>query len=120
MKIALLGIALLFYSCNNPAERTAYETVVAANAFIKSVKAQHPECATGAVSTVCIDITKAVSAKDALIDAAEIYCAGPDFNGTGACNPPTKGTPVYTQALAKLQAATAAYQQTATDLKGAL
>jgi hypothetical protein len=127
--LALLpAVALLLAGCPlSPPERIAYETVVAAKAFTDKTKSQHPECnpATGtaptaATSTVCIDIAKAVSAKDALIDAAEVYCAGPDFNAVGACNPPAKGTPASTQALAKLNAAVAAYNKIAAELKGVL
>lgn len=120
--LALLpAVALFLAGCPlSPPERIAYETVVAAKAFTDKTKQQHPECATGATSTVCIDIAKAVSAKDALITAAEDYCAGPDFNATGSCNPPAKGTPAATQAIAKLNAAVASYNQIAAELKGVL
>ncbi len=102
------------------AATVAYDTLVAAKAFTDKAKTQHPECATGAKSTVCVDLNKAVAAKDVLADALSIYCAGPDFNGGGVCNPPAKGTPAFTQASAKLSAALASYNQTETDLKGVL
>jgi hypothetical protein len=117
--IPALLLAVLVAACT-PLERQAYETVVASKAFLDSVKAKHPECATGATATVCIDLAKATAAKDALIDAVEIYCAGPDFNSGKQCNPPAKGSPAAVQATAKVQAALAAYNQTATDLKGVL
>lgn len=103
-------------------EKIAYNTVVAAKAFIDKTKAQHPECSTTGTTTIvlCADLTRATAAKDALIDATEVFCAGPNFNGGGACEPPAKGTPAYSQAFAKLQAALSAYNQAETDLKGAI
>ena len=105
-------------------EKTAYNTVVAAKAFTDKEKALHPECASAtAVSSgnaTCANLAKATSAKDALIDAIEVYCAGPKFNGGGACDPPAKGTPAATQAIAKLQAALSAYSQSEADLKAVL
>lgn len=124
----LLAVALLLtlvtLGCT-PVEKLAYNTIVAAKAFLDTTKSQHPECTTGAkgsLSTaVCVDLVKAVAAKDVLIDAAEVYCSSPAFDtGNGACSPPAKGTPSQQQALAKLQAAITAYNQTATDLKGVL
>jgi hypothetical protein len=120
VKFVLVLMLGIFVSGCTPPERVAYETIVAAKAFTDKAKSQHPECAMGTTSSLCTNLTRAVSAKDALIDAAEVYCAGPDFNSGSACNPSAKGTPAYAQALAKMQAATAAYSQTAADLKGAL
>jgi hypothetical protein len=117
--IPAILFAAVLVACT-PLERQAYETVVASKAFLDSVKLKHPECTTGATSTVCVDLSKATAAKDALIDAVEIYCAGPDFNSGNACNPPAKGTAAAVQATAKVQAALAAYNQTAADLKGVL
>ena len=105
-------------------EKTAYNTVVAAKAFTDKMKSLHPECASPtAISSgnvLCADLAKATAAKDALIDAIEVYCAGPNFNGGGACDPPAKGTPAATQATTKLQAAISAYTQTEVDLKGVI
>lgn len=116
--IALIGAMVIMVGCS-PLEKVAYQTVVGAKAFTDSVKKIHPECAT-ATSTVCTDVAKAVSAKDALIDAAEAYCSGADFETGGVCNPPTKGTPASAQAIAKLKAAIATYAQTEKDVKGVL
>ena len=102
-----------------PLERTAYNTVVAAKAFLDSEKRQHPECASTPETVDCKDLSQAVGAKDSLIDAITDYCSGPDFNTGGACNPPAKGTPAATQAQAKLQNAITTYNQTAADLKAA-
>lgn len=116
---ALLICAVSFAGCS-PLESTAYQTVVSANAFTHRMKDLHPECATGATTSLCGFLSKATSAKDALIDATEIYCAGPDFNAGGKCNPPAKGTDARTQAEAKLRAAISLYEQAETDLKGAI
>lgn len=100
-----------------------YNLVVAAKGFTDNVRAKHPECL-GAVNTapsvVCADLRKAIGAKDLLIDAMEIYCAGPVFNAGGSCSPPAPGTDSYTQASAKLNAAMAGYSQIDSDLKGVL
>ena len=101
-----------------PLERQAYNTVVGAKAFIGDQKKQHPECAT-VNSQICEYLSRATSAKDALIDAAEIYCSGPDFETGGVCNAPKKGTPAYDTATAKLKAAIANYNQFEKDVKGA-
>jgi hypothetical protein len=102
----------------------AYDLAIAAKAFTDKIKSQHPECATAAgvpgSSTLCVDLARAISAKDTLIDAAEIYCAGPNFNGGGSCDPPAPGTPALTQATAKLNAAMASYSAFESDLKGVL
>jgi len=122
-RIAVL--ALLFVSLGSTGcpqvERTAYNTVVAAKAFTDKIKSQHPECPSfGNRSVLCADLAKAIAAKDLLIDAVEVYCAGPAFNGGGKCDPPAKGTPAYDQVIAKLNAALASYEQSETDLKGVL
>jgi hypothetical protein len=116
--IALL-IPLMLAGCTGP-ERVAYNTIVASKAFLDSAKKQHPECASGAASTVCVDLKKATAAKDTLIDVVEIVCAGPTFNAGGACNFPSKGSPGYQQALDKLNAAIASYNQASADLKAAI
>lgn len=116
--VVVIASALILTAC--PAiERSAYNTVVGAKAFLDKTKAQHPECP-AASSTLCSDLLKATSAKDALIDAAEVYCSSPSFETGGACSPPAKGTSASDQAIAKLKAAIAHYDQTAKDLKGTL
>lgn len=112
-------IAAVFLAGCTPLERTAYQTVVAAKAFLDQEKLAHPECATGSTSVVCADINKAVGAKDALIDAITVYCSGPDFNNGGACNAPDLHSAAGVNAEAKLRAAIAMYNQTAADLKQA-
>jgi hypothetical protein len=115
-----IGTLVLFLSGCPKIEQDAYNVVIAAKGFTDSIKVQHPECATGAKSTVCADLAKAIAAKDLIIDAVEVYCSGPNFNAKGSCDAPAKGTPTYTQAVAKINAAIASYNQTSTDLKGVL
>jgi hypothetical protein len=115
---ALIVAGLLLAGCT-PLERTAYNTVVAAKAFLDKEKQQHPECATGSTSVICEDIGKAVGAKDSLINAITIYCSGPDFNNGGACNAPDLHSEAGVQAEAKLRAAIAQYNQIQADLKTA-
>jgi len=115
-KLNLLLLATLLVACT-PLERSAYNTVVAAKAFLDTERAAHPECVPGVLSTTCVDIARAVAAKDLLIDAITVYCAGPDFGNGGACNAPAKGTAAYVQATTKLQAAIANYNQVSKDLK---
>jgi hypothetical protein len=111
-----LTVALLTAGCT-PVERTAYNTAVAAKAFLDTEKKAHPECISGSTTAICVDIAKAVAAKDLLIDAITVYCSGPDFNNGGACNAPAKGTNAYQVAISKLNAAIANYNQVAADLK---
>lgn len=124
MKIFVASIVtacLLTLSGCPKTEQATYDAVVASTAFINKIMAAHPECQPGGNKTsVCQDLYKAVAAHNVLIDAIETYCAGPDFNGGGACNPPAKGTPALTQATAKLQTAMSAYSQAEKDLKGVL
>lgn len=115
----VMSLALAVAGCT-PVEVSAYRTVVGAKAFLDSMKAQHQECATGAVSTMCDSLKRATGAKDALITAIEIYCAGPQFAAGGPCNAPAKGTPTAQQALAKLQAAISNYQLIEVDVRKAV
>lgn len=119
-RLALLFLvpAILTMTGCPAVERDAYNAIVAGKAFTDSVKSKHPECTPANAATVCMALRKAVAAKDAIIDAAEVYCAGPNFNGGGACDPPAKNSAAATQAVAKIQAAIAGYNQAAADLKG--
>lgn len=114
----VLCLAVTMAGCA-PIERTAYNTFVSAKAFLDKVKSQHPECP-AASSSLCSDLVKATNAKDLLIDAAEIYCSSPSFEAGGVCTPPAKGTPAHDQAVAKLKAAIAHYDQMSKELKGTL
>lgn len=119
-RLAAVLLCLAFAAGCTSLERTAYNTVVASKAFLQSIKMKHPECVSGTVSVICADLAKATAAKDLLIDVGEIYCAGATFDNGGPCSPPTKGTPQYDQAIAKLKAALAGYNQAETDLRGVL
>ena len=116
MGLFLIAVVSVVLGCT-PIEREAYNTVVASKAFLDSYRSHHPECAT-TNSTLCTDIAKATHAKDLVIDAAEAYCAGPEFLNGGACQPPNKKDPAYQQLANKVNAAVAGYQQALSDLRG--
>lgn len=109
----LLG---LMVGCS-PLEKQAYNVIVAAKAFLDAEKKLHPECTPGSSVSMCANLEHATAAKDSLIDAAEIYCSGPQFEAGGACEPPAKGTLAYDQASAKLKAAIAGYAQAEKDVR---
>lgn len=118
----LLCTALFSAGCpkpQTPLERQTYKTVVSSNAFIKKMKSLHPECNQSATSVLCSTLEQATAAKDALIDATEVYCASPDFDANGTCTPPAKGTPASDQATAKLRAALQNYDRFEADLRKA-
>jgi hypothetical protein len=115
--VGILGLAIVIAGCPK-VERDAYNTAVVAKAFLDTEKKAHPECVPGATTTICVDLTKAVAAKDVLLDALTIYCGGPNFATGGACDAPKKGTPGAQQAVDKLNAAVANYKQVQADLKG--
>lgn len=119
----VFGFALVFliWGCDS-LERKAYNTVVGAKAFLDDMKSKHPECVAGtaSTSTICDSLRRATGAKDALIDAAEVYCSGPQFETGGVCQPPAKGTPALQQATAKLQAAISNYTTIESDVRKAV
>jgi|SRR5271157_3945262 len=117
--ISVISLLLCLSVCT-PVERQAYRTIVSAKAFLDSEKSQHPECATTPNTNICQLLKQATSAKDALIDAVNIYCASDSFDNGGPCTPPTKGTPAAQVATDKLKAAIASYNQIYLDIKGAI
>jgi len=127
---ALLAFALITLTGCSSLERTAYNIIVGSKAFTQNISDKHPECGTRDASGhwvpdpnnhagVCVALAKGIAAKDVLIDAAEEYCAGPDFISGGACNAPTSKT-VKDQLAAKVQAAITGYEQTETDIRALL
>jgi len=126
----LLCVALVggLTGCS-PVEVQAYRIIVGAKAFTTSIGNSHQECGardsnlhwvpTPNTSAVCSTIVKLISAKDLMIDVTELYCAGPDFETGGACNPP-KDKGVQAQLAAKVKFAIQNYEQTETDLKSLL
>lgn len=116
--VTILALSALFLAGCPAVERDAYNTAVAAKAFLDTERKAHPECVPGVTSTLCVDIAKAVAAKDVLLDALTVYCGGPNFANGGACDAPKKGTPGAQQAIDKLNAAIANYKQIQADLKG--
>lgn len=122
-KLALLSAlcaTMLMTTACTPLEKQAYRTIVSAKAFIDSEKSQHPECASQPTTSTCVMLRQATSSKDALIDAAEVYCASPSFDAGGPCTPAVKGTPAAQVATDKLKAAISGYNQIYKDMKGAL
>lgn len=114
----LLTLSVLLCMGCTPVEKVAYNTAVGAKAFLDSIKAKHPECAT-AMTTLCSDLRKATAAKDLLIDAGEAYCNEATFAATDktACAPAPKGTAASSQAITALNSAIASYNQASADLK---
>lgn len=116
-------ILCLLIGCT-PIERTAYNTAVAAKAFLDSIKTAHPECAQNPFpagsATLCIDLQKATAAKDLLIDAIEGYCQETALpaTSTAPCNPAPSGTAALTQFTNALNAALAGANQATINLKG--
>lgn len=123
MKRALLIVPFLLflYGCT-PVEKVAYRTVVGAKAFLDSVKSNHPECAGPSLIALCTDLRKAISAKDLLIDAGEVYCNVATFGNsdTTPCHPTDKSTPAGQKALTVLQNSITQYSQAEKDLKGVI
>ena len=116
MKKAVLALPLLLLMGCTPVERLAYNTIVSAKAFLDSEKKAHPECNTPITNAVvCNDLKKATASKDLIIDALEVYCSGPQFESGGVCQPSADPN-----AVVKLKAAIAGYNQSAADLKGVI
>lgn len=117
----ITAISAMIAGCaamHKPIQNQGYQAEVGAEGFINSMRAAHPECKQ-VNSNLCDYLNRAAAAQNVLADALKIFCAGPDFMNGGACNPPAKGTPAYTQAAAKLQAAIKSYSQIEADLKQA-
>lgn len=122
----MLCFALIALTGCSSLERQAYNIIVGSKAFTQNISAKHPECGTRDVNGiwqsahnsagVCSAIDKGIAAKDLLIDAAEAYCAGADFETGGACNVPTSKT-LKDQLAAKVQAAIQGYEQSETDIR---
>ena len=125
----LLCVALIGLTGCSPIEVQAYRIIVGAKAFTTSLGNSHPECGSrdsnqhwvpsANTSPVCSSIVKTIAAKDLMIDIAELYCSGPEFESGGPCTPPAdKG--VQAQLVAKLKFAIQNYEQTETDVKSLL
>lgn len=118
--ICLLVAASLFVSGCPKIEKDAYLAAVGAKAFLDSEYGKHPECLPNTKTGVCDYLAKAVAAKDLLISAGELYCGGEGFATGGACYPPSKKDPKYSQVYDRLQAALAGYKQIEKDLRALL
>lgn len=119
---AVLGVLFTLGGCAS-IEKQARDGIAAANGYITSARAQHPECDPRAhpenqPQTSCQVIRRTTEANNVAIDALETYCGGPAFDaGTGPCTPPAKNTSAYNSALNKLQSALNNLNQTASDIK---
>ena len=122
----LIACAMVFITGCSSLEHQAYNAIVGAKAFTQSISAQHPECGTrdanghwvpsSSTAGVCVSLAKGIEAKDLLIDAAEEYCAGTDFQNGGPCDSPTDKT-LKNQLASKVQAALQNYAQTEADIR---
>lgn len=113
---AALAASLLLSACNTSLQEVARDGIASAYGYTQSVKANHPECATGTQSTTCTILAKTIAAKDSTIDALEVYCTGAAFNaGTGPCVPPSG--PALQTATAALNAALGNLNQEIKDIK---
>lgn len=117
--LCLLCIVPLLSGCS-PLETQAYRAIVGAKAFIDAEHKIHPECTATATQEPCTYLVRAAAAKDLMIDAAEVYCSGPQFEAGGKCQPPSKGTAAYDMATAKLKAAISTYSQAQSDFNKAV
>lgn len=108
MKKAVLVLcsALLLISCQ-PIEKTARDSIAAASGFLNQAKANHPECDPqlpgSETNSICVAIWKAIDAQNFAINALEIYCAGPEFNAGGNCQPDANYKDKLKEALAKMR-----------------
>lgn len=118
--LVVLLAASLFVSGCPKIEKDAYLAAVGAKAFLDSEYGKHPECLPNTTAGICANLSKAVAAKDLLIDAGKLYCGGENFSTGGACYPPSKSDPRYAQVRDRLQSALASYQQIEKDLRALL
>jgi hypothetical protein len=121
LQTKLVGLAVLLFALvacpQQPIEQTARDGIATAKGMLDDAKSRHPECQTDAVSKVCKILKTATSAKDTLIDALSLYCAGaPDpgaksFDEGGPCKPDKSVGP-------RLSAAMKSLDQIMADAKG--
>lgn len=106
----LLG-TLILTACP-PIQETARDGVATAKGYLDAAKAHHPECSTPQVNVgVCDLLSRATGAKDAVIDAVNVYCTSPSYDQTGGVCVPNKS------AKPKLDAALRDLNQILADVK---
>lgn len=106
----ILACTLALTGCQ-PIEKTARDSVAAAKGYLDSAKAHHPECATnGGHGANCDIIARGVGAKDAVIDAVQVYCASSSYDSGSPCSPNKDAEP-------KLKAALQSLDQIMTDVR---
>lgn len=104
-KLFWLPLLAVMLACpgSQSLEKTARDGVASAKGYLDSAKQHHPECATDASSTNCQVIAKGVAAKDAVIDAVNLYCASPSYSDNGGnCVPDKAVEPKLQEALKNL------------------
>lgn len=121
MKLSLvLVFVLVTLACpHQPLEQAARDGIAQAKGMLDDAKGRHPECqvADNAASKVCKVLKTATSAKDTLIDALSLYCAGTpatgdkSFDDGGPCVPDKSVEPKLNSALHSLD-------QIMADVKG--
>ena len=120
-KVASLLLLVVLAGCSS-FEKSARDSIAAASGVLTLLQtpAQYGDsCKANPLQPVCIDINRAISAENAAIDAAEIYCSGPAFETGGKCQPPSDPA-LKNAAEAKLAAALANLTPLITHLKGAV
>jgi len=111
-KLLLLVLSLVLIACNQPIEQTARDSVATAKGYLDSARQHHPECQPNSTGAVCQIISRGVAAKDAVIDAVDIYCASPQYSEQGGPCAPNK------DAAQKLKEALKNLSTIMTDVKG--
>lgn len=99
--LVLLAATLAMTGCQ-PIEKTARDSVATAKGYLDSAKQHHPECAAGGHGANCDIIARGVGAKDAVIDAVQIYCASPNYDAGAPCTPNKDTEPKLKEALKRL------------------
>lgn len=112
LSIVPLLLGMLILTACPPVQETARDGVATAKGYLDSAKAAHPECAAAQVNVgVCTLLSRATGAKDAVIDAVNVYCSSPSYDSTGGVCVPNKS------AKPKLDAALRDLNQILTDVK---
>ena len=120
--LAVLVLAAAAAGCQ-PIEVTARDTIAGAAGFLHNDQGTGVQdkykasCQANSHQEVCVAINRLIDAQHLLGDALKVYCAGPEFDSGGKCNPP-RDKAVKGQAAAKLQAAVAQLNSLVNDVKG--
>lgn len=101
--IAILVSATIILTGCQPLEMSGRDAVSSAKGYLEAAKSHHPECSGGGHGANCDIISRGVGAKDAVIDALNIYCSSPSYTDQGgACSPNKNAEPKLKEALKSL------------------